>query len=127
MLEFSTFTLQEANNALHEVIYITDAALNRLQDIESPWARLSCKKFDAVRGVTEEDLIRAEWAQRIAALGIMPKGFFVVDFQSPDPDILYCWSYGEDCVGHEHNTWESFAQRRHTGNVSPAERDDAAS
>jgi hypothetical protein len=115
MQEFCTFTLSEANDALHEVILITDAALDRLRAIEEPWARLPYKKFDAYRGVAEEDLIRAEWAHRIASLGVIPKGFFVVDFQSPDPDTLYCWGYGEDCVGHEHKIWETFTQRRRTG------------
>jgi hypothetical protein len=126
MQEFSTFTLQEANDALHEVIFITDAAINRLREIEEPWTHLPYRKFDALHGVAEEDLIRAEWAHRIAALGIMPKGFFVIDFQSPDPDTLYCWTYGEDCVEHKHKTWETFVQRRRISSASPAERDDAA-
>jgi hypothetical protein len=124
--EFTTFTLQQANDALHEVIFITDAAIDKLRAIEEPWMHLPYKKFDALRGVAEEDLIRAEWAHRIAALGIMPKGFFVVDFQSPDPDILYCWTYGEDCVEHEHQIWEAFTARRRVGSAHPAERDDAA-
>ena len=125
MQDFSSFTLEEANFALHEVILITDAALNRLHAIEEPWSQLPYKKFDAVRGVAEEDLIRAEWAHRIAALGVIPKGFFVVDFQSSlDPDTLYCWAYGEDCVSHQHKTWESFAQRQRVQSSS-RERNDA--
>lgn len=128
MQEFPIYTLREANDALHEVIFITDAAIERLHEIEEPWSHLPFKKFDALRGVAEEDLIRAEWAHRIAGLGIMPKGFFVVDFQSPDPDTVYCWSYGEDCVEHQHQLWESFQSRRRIGNAygstQPVERDD---
>ena len=121
MPEFSTFTLEQANDALHEVLLITDAAIERLRAIEQPWAQLPYKKFDALRGVAEEDLIRAEWAHRIASLGVIPKGFFVVDFPSiDDPDLLYCWSYGEDCVAHEHKTWETFIQRRHVGSTQRA-------
>lgn len=112
MQEFCVFTLEEANRALHDVILVTDATLEKLRAIEDPWARLPFRKFDAMRGVAEEDLIRAEWAHRIAALGVMPKGFFVVDFQSPDPDTLFCWTYGEDCIAHEHQIWETFSMRR---------------
>jgi hypothetical protein len=126
MQEFCTFTLREANEVLHDVIFITDLALARLSEIEEPWGKLPFKKFDAIRGVAEEDLIRAEWAHRIASLGIMPKGFFVVDFQSSDPETLYCWTYGEDCVQHEHKNWETFEARRRIRNASTAELDDAA-
>lgn len=126
MQDYCSFTLSEANAALHDVIIITDMAIARFQEIEVPWSKLPYKKFNAYRGVAEEDLIRAEWAHRIAALGIMPKGFFVVDFlSSTDPDTLYCWSYGEDCVEHEHKVWETFVQRRRISSASPAELDDS--
>ena len=121
MEELPIFTLQEANAALPEVIRVTEEAIERLAHIQSPWSRLPFKKFDALHGVTEEDWIRAEWARQIAALGIAPKGYFVVDFQSPDPDTFYCWSYGEEAVSHQHRIWESFIDRRPIGDANQFE------
>jgi len=120
--EFCVFTLEEANSVLPEVIIITEAVRDKLRDIEEPWSKLPYKKFNALRGVADEDLIRAEWAHRVAALGVQPKGFFVVDFQSPDPDTVYCWTYGEDRVEHEHCAWESFALRRRVESADTYER-----
>ncbi len=116
MDEFLTFTLNEANAALPDVIRVTEETLERLATIRHPWSRLSLRKFDAVHGVAVEDMIRTEWARCILEMGIQPKGFFVVDFQSPDPDTVYCWAYGEDAVTHEHKTWETFIDRRSIDN-----------
>jgi hypothetical protein len=112
MEEYRQFTLQEANETLVEVIRITEEYIERLAAIQEPWSMLGLKKYDALHGVAEEDLIRVEWAQRMAWMGIQAKGFFTIDFQSPDPATLYCWTYGEDIVSHEHKTWETFVDRR---------------
>ena len=121
MEEYRAFTLQEANETLPEVIRITEEYIERLTAVEEPWSRLGLKKFDPLRGVAEEDLIRVEWAQRMVWMGIQAKGFFVVDFQSPDPDTLYCWTYGEDVISHEHKTWETFTNRRRIKSVDQFE------
>ena len=112
MQEFPIFTLDEANALLPEVIAVTTEAQTRLDELSVVWGQLPFKKYDALHGVAEEDLVRAEWAHRVMALGIQPKGFFVIDFQSPDPDTLYCWAQGEDAVAHEHKLWETFIDRR---------------
>jgi len=112
MENFLVFTLAEANALLPEVIRLTDEAVSRLADLEFPWGKLPYRKFDAIQGVAVDDLIRAEWAYGIAQIGVQPKGFFVVDFQSPDADTVYCWGQGETVVAHEHKNWEGFGQRR---------------
>ncbi len=121
MEELQIFTLQEANAALPEVIELTEEAIKRLAEVQALWSRLPFRKFDALHGLAEEDVIRIEWARAIAALGIAPKGYFVVDFQSPDPNTFYCWSYGEEAVTHEHKVWESFPDRRPIRDVSQFE------
>lgn len=133
MSEFPIFTLSEANYLLAEVIAITEEATVQLAELQAMWGQLPFKKYDATQGATAEDLIRAEWARRIAGIGVQPKGFFVVDFQSPDPDTLYCWSYGETMVSHEHKVWETFVDRRAIRDVrqfeagsSPSHNDDNA-
>lgn len=121
MENFTIFTLAEANDLLPEVMRVTDEAIARLAEMEYPWGKLPFRKYDALQGVAAEDLIRAEWAYSIAQLGVQPKGFFVVDFQSPDPDTLYCWGHGETVVEHEHKTWESFIDRRVITNAAEFE------
>ena len=131
MQEFPIFTFEEANAALPEVADITQDAQNQLDKLDRVWGKLPFKKYDALHGVCEEDLVRAEWAHRIMTLGVVPKGYFVIDFQSPDPDTLYCWAQGEDAVTHEHKLWETFADRRPVTDVSqfeggpPARRDNS--
>ena len=58
-----------------------------------------------------EGLLRA-WSERVVELGASPKGYFTVDFQSVDPEMLYCWSYGEDKISFTHKVWENFTHRR---------------
>jgi hypothetical protein len=123
MEELPIFTLQEANAVLPEVIRLTEEAIESLMVIQSPWGHLPFRKYDALRGVAEEDWIHVEWARRVAALGIAPKGYFVVDFQSPDPDTFYCWSYGEEVVSHEHKIWETFVDRRSVHDGDQAENE----
>ena len=32
--------------------------------------------------------------------------------QSVDPELLYCWTYGEEHIAHTHKVWENFSHRR---------------
>ena len=123
MQEFPIFTLIQANYTLPEVIRLTVIAVTRLAEIDEVWGKLPFRKYDATQGASSEDLIRAQWAREIAALGVAPKGFFVVDFQSPDPDTVYCWGYPEPDVSHEHKTWETFFERRLIGDANQFESD----
>lgn len=54
----------------------------------------------------------ADWSARVVELGALPKGYFTVDFQSIDPELLYCWTYGEDKIDYVHKVWENFAHRQ---------------
>jgi hypothetical protein len=113
------FTLQEANLVLPQVIKITEEAAKALEAVNEPFSRLGLRRWSPVTGFVHEDLVKAVWVERIATLGAYPKGFFDVDFESPDGETFYCWSYGEDMVCHEHKRWESFDDRR----PLPPERD----
>lgn len=111
-MEVRTFTLDDANYALRDVIRVCEDALERIEQVQSPWQELGFAKYNMIHQATEEDLIKMEWAQQVSSMGIMPKGWLIVDFQSPDPDTVYCWRYGENEVSHEHKTWERFIHRR---------------
>jgi len=112
------FTLAEANRLLDKVRPITETSLQELERCHDPWQSFGLRKFSVLHEMLEEDVIRTRWAARIARLGAYPKGGFTVDFQSPDPDLVYCWHPGESEITHQHKTWEDFRHRR------PVERDD---
>jgi len=105
------FTIEEANLALPDVIRITEETLSQLNSAAGRFEGLGLRKWSAVTGVIEEDSIRAGWVRRIARMGVLPKGFFTVDFASTEEGTFYCWTYGEDNVGHQHKAWEGFDDR----------------
>ena len=53
-----------------------------------------------------------QWDERVARTGALPKGYFTVDFRSADPELLYCWTYGESEIAFAHKIWENFTHRR---------------
>ena len=112
MVDWPIFSLEEANARLPAVIAATDEAMAALKEIERVWGQTAFRAYDFHRGALREDLVCADWARAVAALGAQPKGYFVVDFQSPEPDVVFCWAHGETRVEHQHATWESFVDRR---------------
>ena len=110
---FHVFTLVKANALLPDVIKITQLAVDSLEEAKS---RLKSEELDnkvqAHRRFEEgSSEILEEWAQQIMSLGVYPKGYFTVDFKSPTPDTLFCWSYGEEVITHTHKIFESFKDR----------------
>ncbi len=112
MEDFPVFSLEEANTVIPEVIRLTEETVERLEAIRHPYENLGLRKFNPMHNLTEDDLIKVEWARQVASMGIYPKGYFVVDFQSPEDDTFYCWTYGEPDVSHTHKKWETFTDRR---------------
>lgn len=115
MEDFPVFTVEEANYALTAVIEVTERTIASLEEARHRWSEIGIpglKKYHPLEQVTEDDYLRLQWASEIAALGIIPKGYFVVDFQSPDPDVFYCWTYGEEEISHQHKVWETFTDRQ---------------
>ena len=121
MEDWPIWTLPEANAALAKVIALTQAAIAEMARLERAWQHLPFQPYNALRGARSQDLVCADWARDVAALGVQPKGYFIVDFQSTCPDTLLCWIYGETTISHEHKVWETFADRRFISNPNPYE------
>ncbi len=108
------FTLAEANRLVPIVAELTAEVVDNLNQI-----RQQCKigSDEQTAGVPEpvvkeiEQLLHG-WSEQVIELGAHPKGYFTVDFQSMDPELLYCWSYGEDRISFVHKVWENFSHRR---------------
>ena len=106
------FTLAQANALLPRIIALTEQTTARLEACRHPWTELGFRKFNLLAEMPEEDLLRLRWAAQMARLGAAPRGCFVVDFQSPDPGVVYCWRWGERNVAFQHGKTESCDHRR---------------
>lgn len=109
------FTLAEANELVSRVADFTADVVRRLDSIrqryrsgESPGSATEVPAWV----LREVETVLSGWSERVAEIGAVPKGYFTVDFQSVDPELLYCWSYGEERISHTHKVWENFSHRK---------------
>jgi hypothetical protein len=107
------FNFAEVNLLLARIIELTEEVIHELDAIrgrnvheEPEGVSISDEILKAVEEVLQG------WSERIVELGGQPKGYFTVDFQSVDPEMLYCWNYGEDRICFTHKVWENFSHRR---------------
>jgi hypothetical protein len=110
---FRCFTLDEANAMLPDIIVMTEKALQALGDAQNRMeAQEIIDQFSAQDKFESESAnILQQWTQQMVALQVYPKGYFTVDFKSPVPDTLFCWTYGEEEITHIHKVYESFNDR----------------
>ncbi len=112
--QIKIFTLAEANSLVRHVAELTAEVVHNLDairqshrlDVEKPGSAVP----ESVLKEVESAL--SEWSQQVIELGAQPKGYFTVDFQSMDPELLYCWTYGEERIEYTHKVWENFSHRR---------------
>ncbi len=111
------FSLAEANELVSQVADLTAQVIHRLEEIRQGHAAGENRPDEPTPEVVLREVEEAlsEWSARILELGALPKGYFTVDFQSIDPELLYCWTYGEDEIGFTHKVWENFTHRRPLG------------
>ena len=110
---FRKFTLEQANALLPEVIVRTERAVKLLQKVKRDFE--GCRGEDPegaqLRFDSECDYVLDRWSREIIDLGAYPKGYFTVDFKSPVPDTLFCWTFGEQMISHTHKVYETFKER----------------
>jgi len=106
------FSLAEANELVPLVADATAAAVRRLDVVRQRYKRAGDESEIPPSVLREVEAALSEWSEKISELGAVPKGYFTVDFQSVDPELLYCWTYGEEHIAHTHKVWENFSHRR---------------
>lgn len=108
------FSLAEANSLLKEVAGVTAEVVRELEEIRQRYQIDPGEGSEAMPqpAVEEIEHVLNGWAGAIAELGALPKGYFTVDFQSREPEMLYCWTYGEEKIEFTHKVWENFTHRR---------------
>jgi hypothetical protein len=111
------FSHSEANEMVGEVAELTSFTVERLQEIRQKYQADFAGDPADVPAWAMDEITKAllDWSAKITELGAFPKGYFTVDFQSDDPELLYCWTYGEDKITHTHTIWENFSSRRPLG------------
>lgn len=108
------FTLEEANAVVPKIIAITEQTV---EDLDDARVRMESERLfnepDAQQSYDLQVALTLErWAKEIVRLGAYPKGYFTVDFKSFLPDILLCWTFGEQAISHTHKIRENFKHRR---------------
>jgi len=108
------FSYAEANEMVPKVAALTERVIRELDGIRQ---RSSPDEEPAESPISDAVLHEVEkvlrtWSEQVEDLGGRPKGYFTVDFQSIDPEMQYCWNYGEGSIGFTHKIWENFSHRR---------------
>lgn len=103
------FTLQQASELLPEVKHLTADAVRRAETLATQLHGLAEDDPEHVSlSAALRDVIDG-WAEQVGALGVEPKGLWLVDFDNGEG--YYCWSYPEPTIAHFHGYGEGFAGR----------------
>ncbi len=108
------FSLQEADALVPLLSSLTAGIMRKLDAVRKRYRKDGQnEELDVPEPVLKEiQEALKEWSDAIVQLGAHPKGYFTVDFQSFDPELLYCWTYGEEKIAYTHKVWENFSHRR---------------
>ena len=109
MYPYRIFTLAQANRAVLKVATLTSRAQGRIEEVQLAYNSKDPGSTERMEDEMQSILIG--WQEAILKLGGEPKGVFTVDFRSPDPNVLWCWTVDESEICHRHFTWETFKDR----------------
>ena len=104
----------EANELVPLVAALTSQVVHELETIRGRYRNESGELPETMPDsvLQQVEQVLADWSARVVELGALPKGYFTVDFHSLDPELLYCWTYGEDKIDYVHKVWENFTHRQ---------------
>lgn len=106
---YRIFTLEQANYAIPDVARLTALVQERLGELRRAYDEQDPQAGRELERETRQLL--QQWQDSVRELGAAPKGIFTVDFRSPDPNVVWCWTESEAEIAHRHFTWESFKDR----------------
>jgi len=104
-----TFTLEDTKRLLPKVQARTVEAVEDARHLSETLAQVSDSDPLRVRILKELDGIVKDWARDITAMGLVPNGLWLVDFDNGDG--YYCWKHPESSVQHYHSYEDGFAGR----------------
>lgn len=104
------WTLEEAKEALPEILALTEQALlNSAELMKSLEATILPEDEQERREDAIQEILN-NWAARIVEIGADVKGLWLVDFDHGSG--YYCWRFGESDILFHHGYEEGFAGRR---------------
>lgn len=105
----SVFNLEEARELLQLIRRLTKTYSERVQVLIK---EIEKRPTDAIQNEAREaevgQLIQ-EWQTKVQKLGGLPKGLWIVDFDSGDG--YYCWKYPEPTIRYWHRYRDGFTKR----------------
>jgi hypothetical protein len=106
------FTYAQAIQLLPRVISVTETAVVQIQTILNQFVfnDIDAEEYEMWR--KDVFSILDTWEMEILRLGLIPEAYFVVDFKSTTPTLLFCWAYGDHTIDHVHLANEKFLIRR---------------
>jgi hypothetical protein len=108
--ETRVFTLAEAEELFPLVRSITEAAWHELEPVRRRLESMVPTNPRLGEVEREYELIVKRWMAKMARLGLVVKGLWLVDFDTGDGYL--CWKFPELRIGHYHGYHEGFTSRR---------------
>lgn len=109
ILQPARFSLEQAQDMLPVIKKITKRAVDRFLVLEEKLQHFQDHP-DKWQQVEEEiaDLLN-HWSEKIAKLGCLPKGIWLVDFDNGRG--YFCWRYGDEKIRYFHGYNDGFSGR----------------
>lgn len=104
------FTLAEAEELFPVVRAITEAAWQELEPVRKRLESMVPSNPRAREVERDYETIVKRWMAKMARLGLVVKGLWLVDFDTGDGYL--CWKFPELRIGHYHGHHEGFGARR---------------
>ena len=118
----SVFSLAEARTMLPLISRMTKTVAEKVQVLI---AKIESKSRASDEGRAEIEAIEAQasqliqdWQTKVQKLGGLPKGIWVVDFDSGDG--YFCWKYPELSIDHWHAYRDGYTKRKKLADQSIA-------
>ncbi len=105
----SVFNLSEARAVLPVVSRLTKQYSERVQNLIKEIESLKAESPRADVLESEAGRLIQEWQSKIQKLGGLPKGMWIVDFDSGDG--YFCWKFPEKSIQYWHHYRDGFTKR----------------
>ncbi len=105
----SVFNLSEARAVLPVVSRLTKQYSERVQNLIKEIESLKAESPRADILESEAGRLIQEWQSKIQKLGGLPKGMWIVDFDSGDG--YFCWKFPEKSIQYWHHYRDGFTKR----------------
>ncbi len=105
----SVFSFAEASAVLPVIQRLTKQYSERVQSMIKEIESLLPESTRAAGLEAQADRLIQDWQAKVQKLGGLPKGMWIVDFDSGDG--YFCWKFPEKSIQHWHHYRDGFTKR----------------